>query len=105
MFAVYVVFNGMHSMGEEVKVDLQAEWLLEEDDTMMMVDSHEDDWGRLNDVRVSGMVRHRESPLIALIARRITVTFGERVGNQPALTELWWKQTGSLDHRCAAGGY
>uniref|UniRef100_UPI0037E87901 SPRY domain-containing protein 3 n=1 Tax=Semicossyphus pulcher TaxID=241346 RepID=UPI0037E87901 len=45
---------GMHSMGEEVKVDLQAEWFLEEDDSMMMVDSHEDDWGRLHDVRVSG---------------------------------------------------
>lgn len=48
---------GMHSMGEEVKVDLQAEWFLEEDDSMMMVDSHEDDWGRLYDVRVSGTVR------------------------------------------------
>ncbi|XP_026223633.1 SPRY domain-containing protein 3 isoform X2 [Anabas testudineus] len=47
---------GMHSMGEEVKVDLQAEWLLDEDDSMMMVDSHEDDWGRLYDVRVSGML-------------------------------------------------
>ncbi|XP_042264083.1 SPRY domain-containing protein 3 isoform X3 [Thunnus maccoyii] len=45
---------GMHSMGEEVKVDLQAEWFLEEDDSMMMVDSHEDDWGRLYDVRVCG---------------------------------------------------
>ncbi|KAM3871805.1 SPRY domain-containing protein 3 [Diretmus argenteus] len=45
---------GMHSLGEEVRVDLQAEWLLEEDDSMMMVDSHEDDWGRLYDVRVSG---------------------------------------------------
>ncbi|XP_069382431.1 SPRY domain-containing protein 3 isoform X2 [Paralichthys olivaceus] len=45
---------GMHSMGEEVKVDLQAEWFLEEDESMMMVDSHEDDWGRLYDVRVSG---------------------------------------------------
>ncbi|XP_034027916.1 SPRY domain-containing protein 3 [Thalassophryne amazonica] len=45
---------GMHSMGEEVRVDLQAEWLLEEDDGVMMVDSHEDDWGRLFDVRVSG---------------------------------------------------
>lgn len=47
---------GMHSMGEEVKVDLQAEWFLEEDDSMMMVDSHEDDWGRLHDVIVSGTV-------------------------------------------------
>ncbi|XP_067382124.1 SPRY domain-containing protein 3 isoform X5 [Channa argus] len=45
---------GMHSMGEEVKVDLKAEWLLEEDDSLMMVDSHEDDWGRLYDIRVSG---------------------------------------------------
>lgn len=51
---------GMHSMGEEVKVDLQAEWFLEEDDSMMMVDSHEDDWGRLYDVRVSGTVRSRK---------------------------------------------
>lgn len=55
---------GMHSMGEEVKVDLQAEWLLEEDDSMMMVDSHEDDWGRLYDVRVSGTVRSREKTLL-----------------------------------------
>ncbi|TNM86559.1 hypothetical protein fugu_006789 [Takifugu bimaculatus] len=45
---------GMHSMGEEVKVDLQAKWHLEEDESMMMVDSHEDDWGRLHDVRASG---------------------------------------------------
>nr|XP_046253832.1 SPRY domain-containing protein 3 isoform X2 [Scatophagus argus] len=43
---------GMHSMGEEVKVDLQAEWLLDEDDSMMMVDSHEDEWGRLYDIRL-----------------------------------------------------
>lgn len=47
---------GMHSMGEEVKVDLQAKWHLEEDESMMMVDSHEDDWGRLYDVRASGTV-------------------------------------------------
>lgn len=47
---------GMHSMGEEVKVDLQARWHLEEDEGMMMVDSHEDDWGRLHDVRASGTV-------------------------------------------------
>lgn len=47
----------MHSMGEEVKVDLQAEWPLEEDEGMMLVDSHGDDWGRLHDVRASGTVR------------------------------------------------
>ncbi|XP_063064211.1 SPRY domain-containing protein 3 [Engraulis encrasicolus] len=45
---------GMHSLGEEVKLDLQAEWAQEEDDSIMMVDSHEDDWGRLYDVRASG---------------------------------------------------
>lgn len=54
---------GMHSMGEEVKVDLHAEWFLEEDDSMMMVDSHEDDWGRLYDVTVSGTVRSRLHPV------------------------------------------
>ncbi|KAM6977421.1 SPRY domain-containing protein 3 [Aplochiton taeniatus] len=45
---------GMHSLGEEVRVDLQAEWLSEEDDSLMMVDSLEDDWGRLYDVKASG---------------------------------------------------
>ncbi|CAN9515249.1 unnamed protein product [Ophioblennius macclurei] len=45
---------GMHSLGEEVRLDLQAQWLLEQDDGVMMVDSHEDDWGRLHDVRISG---------------------------------------------------
>ncbi|KAJ8258987.1 hypothetical protein COCON_G00179990 [Conger conger] len=45
---------GMHSLGEEVRLDLQAEWGTEEDDSVMMVDSHEDEWGRLHDVRVSG---------------------------------------------------
>ncbi|XP_078287453.1 SPRY domain-containing protein 3 isoform X3 [Rhinoraja longicauda] len=45
---------GMHSLGEEVRIDLQAEWGLDEDDTAMMVDSHEDEWGRLHDVKVCG---------------------------------------------------
>lgn len=45
---------GMHSLGEEVRVDLGAEWVLEEDDSAMMVDGHEEDWSRLYDVRVSG---------------------------------------------------
>ncbi|XP_046896712.1 SPRY domain-containing protein 3 isoform X3 [Hypomesus transpacificus] len=44
---------GMHSLGEEVKVDLQAEWATQEDDSRMMVDGQEDEWGRLHDVRVS----------------------------------------------------
>ncbi|XP_049590155.1 SPRY domain-containing protein 3 isoform X1 [Syngnathus scovelli] len=45
---------GMHSLGEEVLLDLHAEWRMEEDDGLMIVDSHEDDWGRLHDIRVSG---------------------------------------------------
>ncbi|XP_062871911.1 SPRY domain-containing protein 3 [Trichomycterus rosablanca] len=45
---------GMHSLGEEVRLNLQAEWGSEEEDSIMMVDSHEDEWGRLYDVRVSG---------------------------------------------------
>ncbi|XP_067832883.1 SPRY domain-containing protein 3 isoform X1 [Heptranchias perlo] len=45
---------GMHSLGEEVRIDLQAEWGLDEDDSVMMVDSHEDEWGRLHDVKVCG---------------------------------------------------
>ncbi|XP_061543261.1 SPRY domain-containing protein 3 [Phycodurus eques] len=45
---------GMHSLGEEVLLDLHAEWGMEEDDGLMIVDSHEDDWGRLHDIRVSG---------------------------------------------------
>ncbi|KAF7696208.1 SPRY domain-containing protein 3 [Silurus meridionalis] len=45
---------GMHSLGEEVRLNLQAEWGSEEEDSIMMVDSHEDEWGRLYDVKVSG---------------------------------------------------
>lgn len=67
---------GMHSMGEEVKVDLQAEWFLEEDDSMMMVDSHEDDWGRLYDVRVSGTVRSRKIVIAFLAVKGILRHFG-----------------------------
>lgn len=45
---------GMHSLGEEVLLDLNAEWGMDEDDGQMIVDSHEEDWGRLHDVRVTG---------------------------------------------------
>lgn len=47
---------GMHSLGEEVLLDLNAEWGTEEDDGQMIVDSHEEDWGRLHDVKVTGTV-------------------------------------------------
>ncbi|CAG11749.1 unnamed protein product, partial [Tetraodon nigroviridis] len=45
---------GMHSLGEEVLLDLNAEWGTEEDDGQMIVDSHEDDWSCLHDVRLTG---------------------------------------------------
>ncbi|XP_051781043.1 LOW QUALITY PROTEIN: SPRY domain-containing protein 3 [Erpetoichthys calabaricus] len=45
---------GMHSLGEEVRIDLHAEWGADEDDSVMMVDSHEEEWGRLHDVKVIG---------------------------------------------------
>ncbi|CAL8401505.1 unnamed protein product [Arctogadus glacialis] len=45
---------GMHSLGEEVQLDLHAEWRREDEDGMMIVDSHEDDWGRLHDVTATG---------------------------------------------------
>lgn len=47
---------GMHSLGEEVLLDLNAEWGMEEDDGQMIVDSHEEDWARLHDVKVTGTV-------------------------------------------------
>ncbi|KAM9523455.1 SPRY domain-containing protein 3-like isoform 2-T2 [Salvelinus alpinus] len=45
---------GMHSLGEEVQLDLQVEWGMEKQDGLMIVDSHEDEWRRLHDVRVTG---------------------------------------------------
>ncbi|XP_067843009.1 SPRY domain-containing protein 3-like [Heptranchias perlo] len=47
---------GMHSIGEEVQLDLLAEWGLEDEDSLMVVDNHEDDWARLHDMKVSGSV-------------------------------------------------
>ncbi|XP_066841711.1 SPRY domain-containing protein 3 isoform X1 [Anser cygnoides] len=46
---------GMHSLGEEVRLHLRAELGAEQDEgAMMVVDSHEDEWGRLHDVRACG---------------------------------------------------
>lgn len=71
---------GMHSLGEEVLLDLNAEWGMEEDDGMI-VDSHEEDWGRLHDIKVTGTVspeaqrwmatKHFISLLACLPARNI----------------------------------
>uniref|UniRef100_A0A8C3BVS2 SPRY domain containing 3 n=1 Tax=Cairina moschata TaxID=8855 RepID=A0A8C3BVS2_CAIMO len=48
---------GMHSLGEEVRLHLRAELGPPHDEgAMMLVDSHEDEWGRLHDVRACGTV-------------------------------------------------
>lgn len=46
----------MHSLGEEVLLDLNAEWGTDQDDGQMIVDSHEEDWARLHDIKATGMV-------------------------------------------------
>ena len=68
---------GMHSLGEEVQLDLHAAWRREEDDGLMMVDDgHEDDWGRLHDVTATGTVRG------------VTTGGGCKTSRQPAGTTL-----------------
>ncbi|XP_067890808.1 SPRY domain-containing protein 3-like [Heterodontus francisci] len=47
---------GMHSIGEEVQIDLLAEWGRRDEESLMVVDNHEDDWARLHDMKVSGSV-------------------------------------------------
>lgn len=86
---------GMHSMGEEVRVDLQAEWFLEEDDSMMMVDSHEDDWSRLFDVRVSGTVSYRHTRIcdsFFAVSLKIYINFNKN------LNYLYWVKNNKHSH-------
>ncbi|XP_053725155.1 SPRY domain-containing protein 3 isoform X1 [Synchiropus splendidus] len=45
---------GMHSLGEEVLLDLNAEWGTDEEEGQMIVDTHEEDWARLHGVKVTG---------------------------------------------------
>lgn len=45
----------MHSIGEEVRLFLDLNWVPEED-TLMSVDNNEDEWYRLNDIRLNGQV-------------------------------------------------
>jgi hypothetical protein len=46
---------GMHSIGEEVRLFLGLNWLPEED-SFMSVDSNEEEWYRLSDIRLNGQV-------------------------------------------------
>ncbi len=46
---------GLHSEGEEVKLNLDAEWE-HKDVILMSIDNCEEEWSRLHDVRINGMV-------------------------------------------------
>jgi len=46
---------GMHSEGEEVRLNLEAQWQ-HSVVTLMSIDSCDEDWARLHDVRISGQV-------------------------------------------------
>lgn len=63
---------GMHSLGEEVLLDLNAEWGMEEDDGLMIVDSHEEDWARLHDVKVTGTVSRGQRDIRWIIQNTFT---------------------------------
>ena len=46
---------GMNSVGEEVRLFLGLNWIPEED-SLMSVDTNEEEWYRLNDIRLNGQV-------------------------------------------------
>uniref|UniRef100_T1IP15 B30.2/SPRY domain-containing protein n=1 Tax=Strigamia maritima TaxID=126957 RepID=T1IP15_STRMM len=46
---------GMNSAGEEVRLTLDINWM-DEEDTLMSIDSHEDEWSRLHDINVNGQI-------------------------------------------------
>ncbi|XP_064600624.1 SPRY domain-containing protein 3-like isoform X2 [Liolophura sinensis] len=46
---------GMHSEGEEVRLNLEAEWQAE-DVILMAVDNCEEEWSRLHDVKLNGSI-------------------------------------------------
>jgi len=46
---------GMHSVGEEVRMFLGLNWIPEED-SLISVDTNEEEWCLLNDIRLNGQV-------------------------------------------------
>ena len=46
---------GTHSVGEEVRLFLGLNWIPEED-SLMSVDTNEEEWYCLNDIRLNGQV-------------------------------------------------
>lgn len=51
---------GLHSLGEEVRLHLPPPGPSEDEGGAMLVDSLEEEWGRLHDVRLCGSVSTRE---------------------------------------------
>lgn len=45
----------LHSLGEEVRLTLDIKWIPEED-MLMCIDSNEEDWSRLHDIRLNGSI-------------------------------------------------
>lgn len=88
----------MHSLGEEVQLDLNAEWGTEEDDGQMIVDSHEEDWGRLHDVRVTGTVSP-ESVCVCIHIHTHTFIYLSHIVNIEILE--WISSTPPCDGRAA----
>ena len=50
---------GMQSEGEEVRVNLDAQW--EHSEVILMsIDNCEEEWARLHDIRINGQVRNNK---------------------------------------------
>lgn len=46
---------GMQSVGEDIRLLFGINWITQEE-TLMSIDTNEDDWYRLNDIRLNGQV-------------------------------------------------
>ena len=64
---------GMHSEGEEVQLHVNAVWESEES-MLMAVDHCEDDWKRLHDVRLCGLVSNYNNGIQWRSSRFLTIS-------------------------------
>lgn len=74
---------GLHSLGEEVRLHLPPPGPPEDEGGAMLVDSLEEEWGRLHDVRLYGSVRTRKPAGFGGIGD------GETAGLEPAQDWGW----------------
>nr|CAD7400437.1 unnamed protein product [Timema cristinae] len=67
----------MHSLGEEVRLFLGLNWVPEED-SLMSVDNNEEDWYRLNDIRLNGQLLFLRRGFLAepAVERRRRLVYG-----------------------------